>query len=58
MAAENEDGQEKTEDPTEERREEFRKHGDIAQSRELTSVLVFASALSCLSTGASSRRCS
>ena len=36
--AENEDGMEKTEDPTDERREEFRKKGDIPNSKELTSV--------------------
>ena len=40
MAEENAEGQEKTEDPTEERREEFRKKGDVPQSRELTSVVV------------------
>ncbi len=44
--AENEDGMEKTEDPTEERREEFRKKGDIPNSKELTSVgVLFCSIL-------------
>src|SRR3989338_4350383 len=33
-------GQEKTESPTEERRELFRKRGEVAHSREVTSVLV------------------
>lgn len=47
--AENEDGQEKTEDPTEERREEFRKHGDIAHSKEVTSLFVLFSILILLS---------
>lgn len=49
MAKENEDGQEKTEDPTDERREEFRKKGDIAVSRELTSVFVFAGSIAFMS---------
>ena len=40
MAEENEDGQEKTEDPTEDRREEFRNKGDIAHSKEFTSITV------------------
>ena len=47
--AENQDGQEKSEDPTEERREEFRKQGDIAHSKELTSLFVFFSILILLS---------
>lgn len=42
MAEENLDGQEKSELPTDERREEFRKKGDVAYSREITSVLTFA----------------
>ena len=42
MAEENENGQEKTEEPTDERREEFRKKGEVAYSREITSVLVLA----------------
>jgi flagellar biosynthetic protein FlhB len=47
--AENQEGQEKTEDPTEERREEFRKQGDIAHSKEVTSLFVFFSILILLS---------
>lgn len=46
--AENEDGMEKTEEPTEERREEFRKKGDVANSKELTSVGVLAGAIAFL----------
>lgn len=46
---ENESGQDKTEEPTEERRQEFREKGDVANSRELTSVLVFATAVGSLS---------
>lgn len=49
MAAENEDGQEKTEDATDERREEFREKGDIAVSKELSSVAVLAAAIALLS---------
>ncbi len=41
--AENEDGQEKTEEATPERREEFREKGQLAISKELNSVFVFAS---------------
>lgn len=36
------DGQERTESPTDERREQFRKRGDIAYSRELVSVFSLA----------------
>ena len=43
--AENEDGMEKSEEPTDERREEFRKKGDIPNSRELTSVGVLFTAI-------------
>lgn len=43
--AENEDGMEKSEEPTEERREEFRKKGDIPNSKELTSVGVLFTAI-------------
>lgn len=43
--AESEDGQEKTEDPTDERRKEFRDRGDVAQSKELTAVFVLVSVL-------------
>ena len=49
MAEENEDGQEKTEDPTDERRQEFRNRGEIAYSREITSVIVLVSAVAFLS---------
>ncbi|MFK7824198.1 MAG: flagellar biosynthesis protein FlhB [Oligoflexales bacterium] len=49
MAEENEDGQEKTEDPTDERRQEFRNRGEIAYSREITSTLVLVSAVAFLS---------
>ena len=48
MADEQEDG-EKTEDPSDHRIEEFRKKGDVASSRELTSVLVLAACLMTLS---------
>lgn len=40
MAEETADGHEKTEDPTDERREEFRKQGDIALSKDLASIAV------------------
>ncbi len=49
MAEENEDGQEKTEEPSEERREKFREKGDIAVSKELTSVFVLGSTIIFLS---------
>lgn len=48
MADEQDDG-EKTEDPSDHRIEEFRKKGDVASSRELTSVLVLAACLMTLS---------
>lgn len=48
MAEEMEDG-EKTEEPSQHRIEEFRKKGDVASSRELTSVLVLAACLLTLS---------
>lgn len=48
MADEQEDG-EKTEDPSAHRIEEFRKKGDVASSRELTSVLVLTACLMTLS---------
>lgn len=38
--AENQDGQEKTEEPTQDRREEFRGKGQVAVSREVTGVMV------------------
>lgn len=48
MADEQEDG-EKTEDPSQHRIDEFRKKGDVASSKELTSVLVLAACLMTLS---------
>ncbi len=48
MADEQDDG-EKTEDPSQHRIDEFRKKGDVASSRELTSVLVLAACLLTLS---------
>lgn len=46
MAEENEnDNGEKTEEPSAHRIEEFRKKGDVASSKELTSVLVLASTI-------------
>ncbi len=45
MAQENEDGQEKTEDPSDERRQEFREKGEVAHSREFTSVFVLVSSI-------------
>lgn len=47
MAEEN-DGQEKTEDPTQHRIDEFRKKGQVASSRELASVLILSSSLATL----------
>ena len=49
MAEENEDGQEKSEDPTDERRQEFRNRGDIAHSKEFTSVAVLVVTVAFLS---------
>ncbi|MBC7426964.1 MAG: flagellar biosynthesis protein FlhB [Bacteriovorax sp.] len=49
MAEESEDGGEKTEDPSQHRIDEFRNKGDVASSRELTSVLVLAACLLTLS---------
>ena len=48
MAEEMEDG-EKTEEPSQHRIDEFRKKGDVASSRELTSVLVLSACLLTLS---------
>jgi len=48
MADEQDDG-EKTEEPSQHRIDEFRKKGDVASSRELTSVLVLAACLLTLS---------
>ena len=36
---------EKTEDPTQQRREDFRKRGQVAQSKEFASVLTILAAL-------------
>ncbi len=47
--AEESDGGEKTEEPSQHRIEEFRKKGEVASSRELTSVLVLAACLLALS---------
>ena len=46
--AEEEDG-DKTEEPSQHRIDEFRKKGDVASSKELTSVLVLAACLLTLS---------
>jgi flagellar biosynthetic protein FlhB len=43
MAAEND--QEKTEDPTPQRREDFRRRGQIAQSKEISAVLILLASL-------------
>lgn len=48
MADEQDDG-EKTEEPSQHRIDEFRKKGDVASSKELTSVLVLAACLMTLS---------
>lgn len=48
MADEQDDG-EKTEEPSQHRIDEFRKKGDVASSREVTSVLVLAACLLTLS---------
>jgi flagellar biosynthetic protein FlhB len=45
VAEESDNGQEKTEDPSAHRIEEFRKRGEVASSKELTSVLVLAASL-------------
>ena len=45
MAEEAENGQEKTEDPTDKRRQEFREKGEIASSKEFTSTAVIACAI-------------
>ncbi|WP_052590563.1 flagellar biosynthesis protein FlhB [Halobacteriovorax marinus] len=45
MADENDSDAEKTEDPSAHRIEEFRKRGEVASSKELTSVLVLAGSL-------------
>jgi flagellar biosynthetic protein FlhB len=43
--AENEDGQDKSEEPTDDRRDEHRKKGEIAISREFSSVFVLSGAI-------------
>ncbi|WP_127718024.1 flagellar biosynthesis protein FlhB [Halobacteriovorax sp. HLS] len=45
MSEDSDNGQEKTEDPSAHRIEEFRKRGEVASSKELTSVLVLAASL-------------
>ena len=46
MASEDSDNEEKTEDPTAQRREDFRKQGQVAQTKELATVLMlFGAAL-------------
>ena len=49
MAGESQDQGEKTEDPTAHRIEQFRKRGEVASSKELTSVLVLSAAILTLS---------
>ncbi len=48
MAEESESGQEKSESPTEERRDEFRKRGEVVISRELNSVLSLIASITML----------
>lgn len=45
--AENESG-ERTEEPTQQRREDFRKRGQVVQSREISSLLILLSGLICM----------
>lgn len=45
MADENDSDQEKTEEPSAHRIEEFRKRGEVASSKELTSVLVLSASI-------------
>ncbi len=49
MAEDSSEDNEKTEQPTDERREEFRKRGDVVQSREMTSVASLVASISFLS---------
>lgn len=49
MAEENDNDQDRTEEPTPERQEEFRERGQVAVSRELTSVIVLAAGVVTLS---------
>ncbi len=48
MAEENDSGQDKTEEPSTRRIEEFRRKGDVASSRELTNVLVLSASIATL----------
>ena len=48
MAEENQDGQEKTEEPTPKRRREAREEGQVPRSRELTTLLMMISAAAAL----------
>ncbi|HCP45072.1 MAG TPA: flagellar biosynthesis protein FlhB [Deltaproteobacteria bacterium] len=48
MAQDNDKGQDKTEEPTPKRREDYRKKGQVAQSRDLASVAVLLSVTSIL----------
>ena len=45
MADEQDSDQDKTEDPSAHRIEEFRKRGEVASSKELTSVLVLSASV-------------
>ncbi len=45
MAEDGKSNDDRTEDPTEERKEDFRKKGQVAVSREITSVFVLASSV-------------
>lgn len=46
--AESESGGERTEEPTQQRRDDFRKRGQVAQTRELASVFTLLAGLLCL----------
>lgn len=48
MAEENDSGQDKTEEPSTRRIEEFRRKGEVASSRELTNVLVLSASIATL----------
>lgn len=48
MAEESESGEDRTEEATPERREEFREKGNVVSSRELTSVVVLAASIAFL----------
>ena len=45
MAEEFDSDQEKTEEPSQHRIDQFRKRGEVASSRELTSVLVLSASI-------------